>query len=212
MLADILVGLSLIASICFGWRYCWRSPSITKSFTKTFAVAGLAIAAVVLKAPLFLIAALALGALGDFFLSRPGEKAFLAGLTAFALAHVAYIALLAQAGASVTPDAAGLIIVIFATSMAVLLFRHAGNLRWPVVGYVTIIGLMGLLAVGLPAGYLVALIAAVLFVISDTVLGFEYFVLPIQSRIRAVTPFVIWATYWSAQFMFLVAFAPYWVL
>ncbi len=208
-IADVLVGLSLIAAIWFGWRYCWQPPSIAKSIIKTASVAGLAIAGVALAAPPLLIAALALGAMGDFFLSRSGDRAFLAGLSAFALAHLAYIALLLQVGASVSADLPSLIVVILGGVMAVLLFRTTGKLRWPVVGYVAIIAAMGLLAVGLPAGYAFALLAALLFMLSDTVLGFEYFILPRQSRLRVATPFVIWVTYWVAQALFLVALAPY---
>ncbi len=208
-IADALVGLSLIAAIWFGCRYCWQPPSIAKSIIKTASVAGLAIAGVVLAAPPLLVAALALGAMGDFFLSRSGDRAFLAGLSAFALAHLAYIALLLQVGASVSADLPGLIVVLLGSVMAALLFRTTGKLRWPVVGYVAIIATMGLLAVGLPAGHALALLAALLFMLSDTVLGFEYFILPRQSRLRAATPFVIWATYWSAQALFLAALAPY---
>lgn len=208
-IADVLVGLSLIAAIWFGWRYCWQPPSIAKSIIKTASVAGLAIAGVALAAPPLLIAALALGAMGDFFLSRSGDRAFLAGLSAFALAHLAYIALLLHVGASVSADLPSLIVVILGGVMAVLLFRTTGELRWPVVGYVATIATMGLLAVGLPAGYALALLAALLFMLSDTVLGFEYFILPRQSRLRVATPFVIWVTYWVAQALFLVALAPY---
>ena len=48
--------------------------------------------AVVENGPLLLFAALALSAVGDAFLSREGDRAFLGGLASFLAAHLAYIA------------------------------------------------------------------------------------------------------------------------
>ena len=57
---------------------------------KTASVALLALAGWMLGAPAWIVAGLALGALGDFALARPGTAAFLAGMAAFALGHLAY--------------------------------------------------------------------------------------------------------------------------
>ena len=209
IIAHASVGLAGVLSVWFTLAYCWRGPSTPKSIVKTASVGALVLAAVALSAPLLLIVALGLGALGDYFLSRDGDRAFLAGLIAFALAHLAYIALIVQFGGTVVPGVASLLIVLLASGMAALLFGHAGKLRWPVVVYVGIIAAMGLFAIGLPAGSEIAIVAAVLFMLSDAVLGTALFVLNEKSPLRRVTPFVIWTTYWAAQFLFLVAFAPY---
>ena len=60
------------------------APSTLRSVVKTGAVALLAISA--LPVPLLALA-LGLSALGDLALSRDGDRAFLAGVAAFALAH-----------------------------------------------------------------------------------------------------------------------------
>ena len=60
---------------------------------KTLAVGLLAVLVVVEDGPLLLVAALALSAVGDAFLSRDGDKAFLGGLASFLAAHLVYIAL-----------------------------------------------------------------------------------------------------------------------
>lgn len=201
------VGLSVIASAWFLLGYCWRGPSLGKSVIKTIAVAGLALAAFWLEAPLLLIAALSLGAAGDYLLSHAGERAFFAGLGAFALSHLAYAALFVSHGAALKFDTATLGIGLFALVVGYVLFRHAGALRWPVAVYVCIIAVMGMLAVDLRLLFIWGGIAAALFIISDAVLGLELFVLPQHGRLSQITPFVVWAFYWVAQFLFLVSFA-----
>ncbi|MCP5074006.1 MAG: hypothetical protein GY947_12035, partial [Rhodobacteraceae bacterium] len=39
----------------------------------------------------------------------------------------------------------------------------------------------------------------------DLVLALEMFVLPDTSAARKLTPFVVWITYWSAQFLIFLA-------
>ncbi len=156
---------------------------------------------------MMLVLALALGSLGDFFLSRNGQTAFLAALSAFAAAHLAYVALLMAAGGGVVFGATSLVLICFGLGMAAVLFAHAGTLRWPVFGYVAIIMVMGLVAIGLPPGLRIVQIAALLFILSDAVLGLELFVLSADHPLRRVTPFVVWSFYWGAQFLFLIGFA-----
>jgi uncharacterized membrane protein YhhN len=61
---------------------------------------------------------------------------------------------------------------------------------------------MGLAALGLPEARSLSLIAAILFIVSDTVLAFELFMLPEKSAARRATPYLIWVTYFAAQFLF----------
>jgi len=48
--------------------------------------------------------------------------------------------------------------------------------------------------------------AALLFVFSDFILAQEMFVLPEDHKLRKVTPYVIWSSYWIAQALFLISF------
>ncbi len=203
-----LIGASLFAAVWFAVAFCWRSPSIMKSIVKTASVAGLALAAWVSGGPAMLVLALALGSLGDFFLSRNGQAAFLAGLSAFAAAHLAYVALLMAAGGGVVFGATSLVLICFGLCMGALLFAHAEALRWLVLGYVAIIMVMGLVAIGLPPVLRIVQIAALSFILSDAVLGLEVFVLPADHPLRRITPFVVWCFYWGAQFSFLIGFVP----
>ena len=66
-------------------------PSEPAMLTKTAAVAALALAGRLGGVPTLIVAGLALGACADFCLSRPGKVAFLAGMGAFGLGHLAYV-------------------------------------------------------------------------------------------------------------------------
>ena len=202
-----LVGLSVALALWFLVWFCVRGPSLTKTVVKTASVAGLAAAAWLALAPLWLVAALGLAALGDFFLSREGDGAFLAGLSAFALAHLAYVALILVIDVPLSMNALSLGVMVFSAVMAFVIVPRAGSLRWPVLTYIVVIGAMGTLTLSLPASFATAMVAAVLFMLSDMILGLERFVWgPVNSLSRAA-PYAIWSTYWVAQLLFLVAFA-----
>ena len=81
-----------------------------------------------------------------------------------------------------------------------LLWPTTGSLRWPVMGYLVIITLMGLVAFSLPStvGFNVIVSGTVLFIISDFTLSQQMFVLRKDSAILKFTPYLVWSTYWSA--------------
>lgn len=179
-----------------GGRVCWA-----RSIRKTLPVALFALAAYFQGAPVLLVAGLALSALGDLALSRPGERAFLAGMVAFASAHIAYIALMATLGSG--PQFAQwpliLLMVALGISTEFWLRPHTGALKWPVRGYVVIILGMGLMALGLPDARNVALWGALLFVLSDLILSVETFVLAPDDPRRKWAGKTVWITYIAAQ-------------
>lgn len=192
-----------------------RPPGLPRSAVKTAAVALLAVAAVMAQAPLALSLALGLCALGDWFLSRPGEVAFRAGIAAFAAGHLAYVALflghpaadpgrLAQSPQLWIAVGLGLLGVLMAARLA----PHAGDLRGPVLAYIPIILGMGLAVLALPAvgSLALALPAALAFIASDLILATERFLLPVGHAALRLTPYAIWSLYWGAQAGFLAAF------
>lgn len=192
-----------------------RGESLLRSVVKTGAVVLLALAAVVADAPGLLVLALCFCALGDWCLSRPGQRAFMAGIAAFAVGHLAYIALFLSHSAA---DFGRLVqfpniliilgFILLGAVMVRLLAPRAADLRGPVLGYIPIILGMGVAVLVVdPVGVLaLALPAALLFIFSDLVLAFETFLLAQDHTARRVTPWVIWVTYWGAQMLFLLAF------
>lgn len=174
---------------------------MARSLRKTLPVTLFAIAAAVEGAPTLLITGLALSAVGDFALSRPGSKAFLVGMIAFAAAHLAYIVVMLMLGAKLGMVQWPLIALLlgFGLSTEWWLRPHTGALKWPVRAYVGIILVMALVALGLPDTRSVALWGAVLFVISDLILSIETFVLKADDPRRKLAGKLVWITYIGAQ-------------
>ena len=182
-------------------------PRFVASVVKTLAVALLAVLAGMQQGHwlLVLALALALSAAGDLFLSRPGEKAFLAGLASFLLAHIAYIALFAIVGggpgvlvAAPWRGALAAVLVVYGLIMLVLLMRRIGpSLRGPVTVYIVAILCMGVSALTLDAPLVIT--GALLFMASDTLLATEKFLLPAISRQRDWMRYAVWASYYLGQ-------------
>lgn len=211
-----LVLVAALLALLYWLRFCFRSPSWPKTIVKTGAVLALALGAVLAQAPALLFLALLLCALGDYLLSRPSERAFMAGVGAFAAGHFAYVALflshpMAQNEALLDMPQTGLIagLVLFGLGMALLLWPRTGAMRIPVLLYIPIILSMGVAVLALPAAgpLRLALPAALLFILSDFTLALEKFVLPAGHHLHRVLPFIVWPTYWGAQLLFLLAFA-----
>ena len=215
MLLPSAAALTALAGLCalvYLLWFCHKPSSLLKTLVKTAAVLLLAGAAWRADAPALLLLALTLCAVGDFFLSREGESAFLTGVAAFAAGHIAYIALfLGVPGSDIAaiPIAAIIALLLFAVAMMNLLYRHAGPLRLAVLFYVPVIVGMGLAAMAVPAAGALWLVlpAALLFMASDTVLASELFLLRPDHPMRRITPFAIWTLYWLAQLGFLMGFA-----
>ncbi len=115
---------------------------------------------------------------GDVFLMLPSDR-FVAGLVAFLIAHLFYIAAFASEISSLiwwplTP------FVIYGIVIYTILAPSLGRLKFPVLIYVVVILMMAWLAwerwsqTG-QSGALLASIGAVLFVISDTILAIDRF-------------------------------------
>lgn len=180
--------------------------SMLNSIIKTVPVALLAISVLPAGRPL-LFAALALGAVGDFCLSRPGDLWFMGGMGAFGLAHAFYIALFLglRGQARILPMA---LLVGYGVVMAFVLWDGTGALRWPVMGYLAIIIGMGLSALAQrPGPQMKTLLAgAGLFILSDTVLALSIFILPETDMSNLFQWFIVWPSYWLAQFALMKGF------
>jgi uncharacterized membrane protein YhhN len=111
----------------------------------------------------WVLTGLVLSAAGDAFLLSEARRAFLAGLSAFLLAHLAYAAAFAPVS---RPGMAMLAVVAAATAGALAwLWPRLGSLRLPVIAYACAIGLMLWLASGV--GRTGVRAGALLFWLSD---------------------------------------------
>ncbi len=204
----VIVALGvLVALVYFPWVN--RSPSPLRSVLKTLPLVLFALAMFGAFSPALLIGALLLSAMGDLALSREGRRAFLAGLSAFALAHVAYVGLFLDQGqpdplAAVLARPMGALAMLgLAGSTEVWLTPHARDLRWPVRVYVLVITAMGLAALGTGDAVLIA--GAGLFILSDFLLALRMF------RLAPVDPWTgpsgwgVWLFYIAGQFLIMAA-------
>lgn len=196
-------ALALVQGIFFATK----GPGPAKSVVKTGSVVALALVALLAGAPGWIVAGLALGALGDLALSLSGTRAFLAGMAAFAAGHLCYALAFWGLGAGVPPLAATVALLTLGASTEVWLAPHTGALRWPVRGYVAVIVAMALAAMGLPAGWTALTLGVLAFVASDLVLALEMFVLrdgPWRGRAKRL----LWGLYWGGQALIVLGSLP----
>lgn len=145
---------------------------------------------------------LAFSLLGDVCLMLPSD-AFLAGLAAFFAAHVLYIAAMLVLGVGASGLAFGVLVMAvvgIVVARRIVLGARAADpaLVGPVVGYIAVLSVMVVVAMG--TGVFPAVVGALLFAASDSVLGWTRFVSDFpRSRL------VVMVTYHLAQFGLVLA-------
>ncbi|MEW6630948.1 MAG: lysoplasmalogenase family protein [Pseudomonadota bacterium] len=209
--ANATLLFSLVAAVIYTFALD-MPPKLTRSAAKTLAVAFLAVLALMQGGPLLLVAALALSAVGDAFLSRDGEKAFLGGLASFLAAHIVYVVLFAKAGGGLALLAGepwrgvvALAMAVFAIVMLAALWRRVEpQLCAPIAVYVAAILAMGISA--LATGNPWVITGAVLFMASDGLLATERFLLAVVSPNRVWMRYAVWVLYYAAQLAITLGF------
>lgn len=159
-----------------------------------------------------LVVALVLSTLGDVFLMLPGRQPdstgpnlFVAGLASFLLAHVAYVAGFAIEDVEPIGLAVGLVpvLVVLAaigrTVVRAVQRSDESELTAPVTAYVLVISAMLLFAFGTLDAR--AMVGAVLFAGSDSLIAWERFIRP-----RPGGPLTIIVTYHLAQALLVTSF------
>jgi uncharacterized membrane protein YhhN len=207
--------LGLIAGLIYWLAYSWHDTKDgARSLFKTLTLAPLALFWLVTSgmagsSDWTMALGLSLGVLGDYLLSRPGPRAFLAGMAAFGAGHLAYAAaLFLRAGA---PDPGALssaqaIALAFlfglVASTELWLAPRTDRLRQPVRAYVFLIALMAVAVILLPDGPGQAELraGAILFLGSDLLLALQIFVLRGQRR-RGMAGFLVWPAYVCGQLL-----------
>jgi uncharacterized membrane protein YhhN len=218
-LTDPLIVLAILAFVIYWLAYCTldRQP-MAASIIKTASIGLLAVASLATPSLWPISLGLACGALGDFALSRPGTRAFLAGMAAFALGHLAYaLAFLAQGAQigftapSLTQITLGLTIIALVASTELWLAPRTVDLRAPVRAYGLIIGLMALTCLILPAhpGQITLRIGVALFVISDALLALRLFIVA-DPRLKTLLSALLWPAYWLGQALIFIGAGSYW--
>jgi len=165
-------------------------------------------AAVVLAGPgdsavrWLLVVALAASLAGDWLLLPPGQ--FIAGLVAFLVAHLAYLAIFLLDDVRAEPALVGvaaLLVFVVVAGRRIVDGAWKAGLGGPVVAYFGVIAAMAVTATA--TGSILAAAGAWLFVASDTLLGWDRFVAPPAAAARRRLGVI--ATYHAAQVLLTVA-------
>lgn len=143
----------------------------------------------------WLVVGAVLGVVGDVALLDAGERAFLVGLTAFALGHLAYAVAAVLLGIDVVWMVPGVLAMVallgfrFLTRTVAGARRDGGDvLAGAVLVYAGVISVMTLTAWG--TGIVLAGIGATLFALSDWVLGHRRFAGPLPGgRLAVMVPY-----------------------
>ncbi|HEX7321338.1 MAG TPA: lysoplasmalogenase [Mycobacterium sp.] len=178
-------------------------PAFKAAMAALLAVA--AAAHPILREARWLIPALTLSAAGDWLLAIPWwHFSFLAGLSAFLLAHLCFLGALAPLAVPSRGRLAGVMVTCLACVALLVWFWHGltrEGLTVPVVVYIAVLAAMvcaGLLA-GLPTRW--TAVGTVCFALSDAMIGVGRFVL--GNEALAVP---IWWAYAAAQLLITAGF------
>lgn len=184
------------------WWSRWVGHRPTELWSKPLALIGLIGVAVALEPAdpvvrAWFVAALVLSLAGDVFLLG-ADRWFVPGLAAFLAGHLAYVGGFLAADtwrwwAAAVAALGGIVLMVTAGRTIVRAAAdRSSSLRLPVAGYVVVICSMGVAAAA--AGNPWAVAGAMLFVVSDTILGWNRFV-----AVARWAPLAVMVTYHLAQ-------------
>ena len=147
-----------------------------------------------------IIAGLLFSLVGDVFLMLPRDR-FIQGLLSFLVAHLFYIVAFTVEGHRSLSFWDVIPFLIYGSLMLRWLWPHLGKMRLPVMAYMLVILTMGWTATSRwmltgQEGSRLALLGAILFIASDSLLAVDRF----QGRFRS-SHLLILSTYFSAQWL-----------
>lgn len=196
----LAVAAAVIYLLLLNARRTWL-----RAIIKTMPAALLAVLSIVMGGPTLLAIGLLFSAAGDAFLSRENDRLFQSGVLCFLVAQVLYTILFYQVGGGFElfmtdwlRMVVGGVMTASMLVMLVLLMMHVQPAMRPLIAlYVFAILAMGLTA--LTTDNLWVIVGALLFVVSDTVLAIEKFMMSAINPLRDVMRYTVWITYVAAQ-------------
>ena len=182
LVLTVLCSISVAALVWSEWRGNRLRLAAKPAASACFIAVALLAGATDTGYGRWVLAGLALSAVGDVALLWRSSKLFLVGLGSFLLGHVAYVVAFATRGV----DGGAAVVAVFVLSgPAFLVIRwlwpHVpSNMQLPVAAYATVISLMVAMAIGTVVfeqdGRIV--LAAVMFYFSDLAVARDRFVAP----------------------------------
>jgi len=207
------IGYAVVSAgfaLAYGAALLRSPPSTTRTIVKALGIGFLAFVTLIEDGPWLLAGALALCAIGDAFLAGDPEKDLRKGMAAFGAGHLVYIALFLVAGGGIGLHWIAIVAQLGVIAAIALIMRRLypglGAMRAPVLAYVGLIGVMTVLAIGLPPKLWIAGLGAATFLASDALLAFELFAWPADAPQRAWADRAVWALYYAGQAAIVYAF------
>lgn len=185
-----MASASFTAAIIYGAIFVVFQPSLTRAFIKTCAVGFLSYAALiafeeyVTPEPYLVVYALIASAIGDWFMSWQKRIWILFGITAFFVAHAAYLIYFWQLhgdslGAISLASSLGVITLSLFTAITFVwlafIWGRISPMQIPVTLYSFMIAACGALVMLLPDIYIYTKIGMLLFIVSDMLLSLTTF-------------------------------------
>lgn len=208
VLAWAAFAAAAVFALC-DWFAVLRSSKRLEFVFKPATLASLIVAALAIdgsdqKVRIAFVIALCFGLAGDVFLMLPADR-FVAGLSAFLLGHIAYVVgLRIDAASGVSWTVVTLVGIVAGLPLARRIVRGAvarrASLGPPVAAYTAVITLM--VSAALVSGDPLAIAGAVLFYVSDTLIGWSRFV-----RATTWAPLAIIVTYHLGQALLVASLA-----
>ncbi len=206
----IMLVVACLAAVV-DWLAVARNDLRTERIAKPAVIVAL-LAAVVLAGPgstpvrALLVVALAASLAGDLLLLPPGR--FTAGLVAFLVAHLAYLALFLLGPLDAGAAAVGLgisVVVLIVAGRPILAGARSAGMGGPVAVYFGVICLMAIAATAsLSPG---AAVGGWLFILSDALLGWDRFAAPPAGSAASAARrrVAVMVTYHAAQILLTIA-------
>jgi uncharacterized membrane protein YhhN len=206
--AVALAALVLAALVVATWAAVWRAAPRVEMVTKPLALLALIALAVTLGAPgtdvgVSVLVALGLALVGDVFLLGSGARSFVGGLGAFLLSDLAYLVAFVMLGFHWIPALVVLVLALFVLRTAghrvqAGAAREGGPwLGGGTTAYMLVLSALAVTAAGTALPLVLA--GALVFLVSDLVLGLDRFVGP-----RARADLVVMVTYHVGQVLMVV--------
>lgn len=196
-----LISISGLAHIIADAKHKWKLTYLFKPLTMLLMIALLVSHADIQQAySRWILLALTLSALGDVFLMQRPQK-FIAGLACFLLAHIVYVIAFVSQLTSWNLPLTCLWVLPLAIAYLALMWPRLGKLKFAVLLYCCAISLMIIAASALywlqPSyNHQLLLSGAILFALSDGVLGYRKFVQEFE-----LSQVFIMTTYYAAQLL-----------
>ena len=201
-IGQTMVFLSLVGAVLYGGGW-YPDGLLWQVMAKASAVSFLVLFVLVTSQStnhLLLLLALTASVLGDILLAIPAENSFLRGLLAFFVAHVFYVGLFLknrlsfELVSSIRMQVSALILVAAGIGVFLLYRGDIGSMLIPVIAYSAVLTLMATSA--LFSRFPVKLVGtgAVLFLISDSILGAQTFL-----NVNLGGNLSVWITYYLGQ-------------